>query len=398
MSTLSHIYSLRVCRVTLPRARHKPHAPSFSLPVSSNPRLTHQRSFHAAQLYQATQDVILSVHSITGTPWGITIPLIAVIVNCLFRLPFTIHSQRLASRRLRAAPVLQAWILRGIRDLQHEKVPQDRMVKVGTQRYAAETKRVYARLGLQQWKMYSAVLGVPFWLLTLDGIRRLCGLGPLFGGLGGDGASSVPSPATISASTSQTTTGLATEGASNLGDPSAIVGETVPDIEHIISQSFEPSLVTEGMLWFTDLTVADPYHILPFAVGAVMAANIIPRDPAMLRAALNLTPKSSGSQTSGENNPTVIQQGGGWRLALLRSMLLFCGAVPFVTASFPAAMHLYWFTSAATTLAFKSLVTPKHRMKVGKVKMCKGREIPVIRPKIMKTTEMNVKTGQSWKS
>lgn len=35
-----------------------------------------------------------------------------------------------------------------------------------------------------------------------------------------------------------------------------------------------PGMTTEGWLWFTDLTVADPYYILPMATGSIMYAII----------------------------------------------------------------------------------------------------------------------------
>ena len=31
-----------------------------------------------------------------------------------------------------------------------------------------------------------------------------------------------------------------------------------------------PGLSTEGWAWFTDLTVSDPYYILPMATGGIM--------------------------------------------------------------------------------------------------------------------------------
>lgn len=41
----------------------------------------------------------------------------------------------------------------------------------------------------------------------------------------------------------------------------------------VLNKALDPTLYTEGMLWFQDLTTADPNHIFPLAVGIVALVN-----------------------------------------------------------------------------------------------------------------------------
>ena len=53
-------------------------------------------------------------------------PLIALGVNVFFRLPFNTYTQKILQRRGRFGPILQAWNLQILRDVQREGVPPSR--------------------------------------------------------------------------------------------------------------------------------------------------------------------------------------------------------------------------------------------------------------------------------
>nr|AAI52010.1 Oxa1l protein [Danio rerio] len=86
-----------------------------------------------------------------------------------------------------------------------------------------------------------------------------------------------------------------------------------------------PSLQTGGLWWFTDLTAADPFYILPIAVTGTMVAIL-----------------ELGAE-SGVDNPN------------LRAMKTVFRIMPFVilplTINFPTAVFTYWMTSNLFSLA-----------------------------------------------
>uniref|UniRef100_A0A3B5AIU8 OXA1L mitochondrial inner membrane protein n=1 Tax=Stegastes partitus TaxID=144197 RepID=A0A3B5AIU8_9TELE len=91
-----------------------------------------------------------------------------------------------------------------------------------------------------------------------------------------------------------------------------------------------PGLQTGGLLWFTDLTAADPFYILPFAVTGTMFFIL-----------------ELGAE-SGIDNPN------------LRAMKTVFRIMPFIilplTINFPTAVFTYWLTSNCFSLAQVALL------------------------------------------
>ncbi|XP_032400467.1 mitochondrial inner membrane protein OXA1L isoform X1 [Etheostoma spectabile] len=91
-----------------------------------------------------------------------------------------------------------------------------------------------------------------------------------------------------------------------------------------------PSMQTGGLLWFTDLTAADPFYILPFVVTGTMFFIL-----------------ELGAE-SGIDNPN------------LRAMKTVFRIMPFVilplTINFPTAVFTYWLTSNCFSLAQVALL------------------------------------------
>ncbi|KAI1858032.1 uncharacterized protein JN550_012925 [Neoarthrinium moseri] len=339
------------------------------------PRHAQSRSFTGGQLLtgvqtgfeaglQTAQHVIVSFHGASGLSWAITIPLVALGVNLLFRLPFTAHSDLLAHRRSKAVPVLQAWQARLLREAVREKVPSDKIKDVVTKRTERETRRLYAALGLQSWKLWTVLMGVPGWMMSLGAIRRLCT---------GAGAAD---PA-----------GAVATGSAALGpaDHAASVSALADAASHTAQSTF----AAEGMLWFTDLTAADPYYILPFCFAALTAVNAWPQNkstretlfPRLNRLLTRSPAGESQPETSPEPKSVAVSAVGGWRGNMTKFLVFGSPMLGILTASFPAAMHLYTITSASSTLVAKHILS-RFFVTNGGVEVCKHREIPVIRPKI----------------
>ncbi|KAI4862440.1 hypothetical protein F4820DRAFT_430636, partial [Hypoxylon rubiginosum] len=293
------------------------------------------RSFHIAPaahaVLEATQDAILSLHTATHMPWFLLIPLLAAGVNVVFRLPFDIYNKKIYQRRSKLGPILQAWAWRVTRDVEKEGVPPVLREKEATERFERAKSRIFRGLGLQSWRTYGGILGLPFWLFGIESIRRLCG-GPrgIIGSSFAGRAEAAPTTSSIQGATEATAlpADTATSAASHVStvDPSTI--STVAEHARYLP---DPSIALEGCLWFPDLSVADPYHILPFALSAVLVANAIPKTSAGKRELFGLKPED------GSAVPTATPA---WRLRLSRAAMLLAGVVGPVTMDLPVAIHL----------------------------------------------------------
>lgn len=94
-----------------------------------------------------------------------------------------------------------------------------------------------------------------------------------------------------------------------------------------------PSMCYEGLFWFKDLTVADPFYVMPVVNSAIFLLTI-------------------------ELNAADGMQG--YPPAMLEKMKMFMRilAVVFVplTASFPSSMFCYWITSSCFSLVQSQLI------------------------------------------
>ena len=129
------------------------------------------------------------------------------------------------------------------------------------------------------------------------------------------------------ASSSATTTSdcaagsLAAGGPPNALDGAELTSESVVDA----TVTFEPSMATEGILWFTDLTVPDPMLALPFMLSASMFLNIYSKERSIDVPYLQ---RSKGAQR--------------WT-RVLGTVALAAGPL---TLQMPSAMLVYWVSSS----------------------------------------------------
>ncbi|KAF1839287.1 hypothetical protein BDW02DRAFT_540248 [Decorospora gaudefroyi] len=112
-------------------------------------------------------------------------------------------------------------------------------------------------------------------------------------------------------------------------DATATIGQLSP------SKWLEPSLATEGMLWFQNLLIPDPTGALPYIVGGLMFTNVY-------------TSKNTVNNTSK------------WPGVLRRSILFICLLVGPLCQGVPAALMLYWGASTSSVMLWNVWLDWKH--------------------------------------
>ncbi|ERS96608.1 hypothetical protein HMPREF1624_06817 [Sporothrix schenckii ATCC 58251] len=344
-----------------------------------------RRSFHFASIANATVDAaeaaIAQLHAVSHTPWYVTIPLVALGVNLVFRLPFSLHARNLVIRRELLTPLLQAWTtLHGKEIINEQKLrsrqglPTPKTQVEVLKRYRKTASRVFGAFGVQQWKLYSNILSLPPWLVVIEAIRRMCGaptglLGLLFrsGGTGAAGATETSASATAAAAAA------ASASAENVDVASIASAASPSTATDSVSSLVDPTFATGGCLWFPDLTVADPYYVLPFALSAALVVNILPKTDAARRALFGLKPAASSS------GAVAIESKGAQ--AMLRTLLLLSLCVGPLTLQFPAAIHLYWLSSAVATLIITRCIRLLRPLRSGTSRPSLSQDMPWIRPR-----------------
>ncbi|KAI1410023.1 hypothetical protein F5Y13DRAFT_79642 [Hypoxylon sp. FL1857] len=375
MSSAPWSHPLRVARPLGLLSRTMNRLPPTQLSRLLPHRYGHQpgvRSFHlapaAVAVVQATQDAIINLHTITHIPWFLMIPCISIGINLIFRLPSNVYTHRINQGRSKLRLVLQGWSWRIQRDVHQEGVPIARHEKETTKRYKKAESRIYRKMGLQGWKRFSGILGFPFWVIGIESLRRICGgprgmLGSFITGRGEDAAA---------ASSTQGAVGAAISSTAAADQVSTIDPSTASLIAEHARHLPDPSIAVEGCLWFPDLSVADPYHVLPLALSIAISANFLPKTKAGFQQLLGLK----------HDDGSAVQTAAAQRqLRLRRILILSTSMIGPMTADLPAALHLYWLSSSATHWATGQILSRFMPIEAKTVERCKGAEANVIRPK-----------------
>ncbi|KAF3766509.1 hypothetical protein M406DRAFT_339700 [Cryphonectria parasitica EP155] len=354
---------------------HEPH--STLHPTTRLQRTGQRRHFGGADiaggLLRGSEYLVTNIHELTGTPWFISIPLVALVVSAAIRTPLTLYTHHMARRRANLLPLIQAQTALIGLGLRKKAVPnlRDRV----RQLMKKQTKDLFGVFAINQRNsILGGLLSLPIFLSNLEVIRRMCG-GPrgLLGNL------------MFRSSNRDITTQEVTEATQPVPIPASSVdlSSSATDLSQatvsvspdaLASISMEPSFATGGCLWFPDLLVSDPYHVLPIAVSAVLVLHMIPETTAARRELFGLSP------VAGDKNASLLGQTRG-RRAFQRTMLIMALAIGPITMDMPAALHLYWLSSASFSLAVSKgikvlLPIPKHT-----IKPCRGMEMPLLKPK-----------------
>ncbi|KAK4146427.1 mitochondrial inner membrane protein OXA1L [Dichotomopilus funicola] len=317
-----------------------------TLPLPNPNHHGHQqiRPFSLYPLIETTLSLshtaLTTLHTATGTPWFLTIPLFSLAVSLFTRLPAIIYSRHTHQRLQRIQPLANAWRARVTHDLQGDGGRgrgQQLTPKSFYNHARAAQSKLYRRWGVHTWRETGMrVAAVPFWLVGIESIRRICG-GPrgvvgtfLFGR--GEGVMT-------------TTAGGWVDGSVTAASTSAAdIQQAVVAASSSSSSGYaaDPTLMTGGCLWFPDLTAADPLHILPLALSVVFVLNIMPNTMSGIRLLFG----ARDPQNPGTSDAAVLDPAMKWRLRLQRSLLMVGIAVGPLTMDLPCALHLYWITSS----------------------------------------------------
>lgn len=372
------------------RLQHEPHFHPHIFP--SRTRLSaasQRRNFGAADgvgyLLKGSELLITSVHEVTATPWFISLPLVAVLVSAIIRVPLTLYTNSVQRRKAKLGPLVQAQYAQIGLGLRRKAVPNvmERVTKAVKKR----SKKMFTAFAVNESRsLWGGLISLPVFLSNLEVIRTMCG-GPrgllgslLYGWQGRDAAAKTSSNtaaagATVSPTTSHTSLEPPPVEIPSSTDISELASSaTSPEVLNPLT--LEPSFATGGALWFPDLLVPDPYHILPFAVSGLLLMHLVPETEAELRSLFGMRPPAGA-----RNN--IVVAGGRSRgsLALRRALMVMALAIGPVTMDMPVALHLYWASSVGCSLVVTKGVRrllPIHRVPV---KPCSGLEIPLMRPK-----------------
>ncbi|KAM5345773.1 hypothetical protein ACJ41O_011634 [Fusarium nematophilum] len=287
-------------------------SPITSPSTSSSP-CSGRRGFHLASTVgdtiRMTADAFSWVHSTTGMPWYLTIPLLAVGVNATLRFPLQVYTAHLRERRNELAPLVTAWARRHVatvgRDGQGNKVLDDRILRLRTASSIEKSRRrIYKTWGTQRWKGMAPLVGIFPFVAISEALRRKCG-------------------APVGWISNSVGLGSPDSATSNLGAASSL---------------FDHSLAEGGCLWFTDLTSMDPYYGLPLICTGILVWNTWGRmSREHLQALLTIQPDDSKVISL-----TRLQK-------LLGRTMLLIPVFPLLFADLPSAIFLYWGSSFALT-------------------------------------------------
>lgn len=296
------------------------------------------RRFHAAPPRQSqfldvclhnSHTIIAGLHSVTGLPWVLSLPLTGLLVRLIFITPLQLYSQKQMERQVALSPLLYAWsyvIQRRILS-QHGAKGEEFCKKLAAVEVAKKTKELQKSLGVSRLGSLTPLMQFPVWLLFIETIRKMCG-------------------------THEGLLGLATRPFSNseedtaVGPVSSMGSDVVP---------LEPSMATEGAFWFSDLLVPDPLLLLPIILSASMFANISYQEKLFI--------KRDGVRSR-------------WNQRLSRILKLVALAVVPLTLNVPSAMLVYWSSSALTALG-QAVLMNRYFPIPPKITPCKPNEASV---------------------
>lgn len=275
------------------------------------------RSFHAStpkgvvldSIIPLTYGIFQEVHSFTGLPWGLTIPLVCLLAKTLISLPLQIVSSKTVQKQRDISPLLHTWQNKHRYDVLREEAKTGRRMgeKAANAQILLQVKenrnKIYKKHRIYPVLQYLPVLQLPIWLCFMDTLRCMCGYESRF-----------------------------------LAPAEAFVKN-------------EPGFGTGGILWFQDLLVFDDY----LSISTGMAMLYIINGPESIK---KWKDRIEGNTT----NTKELTYG---RRVLKNSLMLYAMMIPVVAyvANIPGALMLYWFSGTLFTIIQRPLIDKMIGMK-----------------------------------
>ncbi|EIT73202.1 hypothetical protein AO1008_08687 [Aspergillus oryzae 100-8] len=200
------------------------------------------------ELLDASSAFIQGVHSISGLSWAVSIPLTALIVRSTVAMPLQIYTKIQARKERDLVPLLSSWKKHYKDDILRNQYKVDDVndiqnLSAATPILAQRMKSKHADLKKRwniprYWKPLN-FLQIPIWISVMEALRAMSG----------NDKGLIPYLLSLIEPTNSS-------GAPRL---------------HL---EVEPSLATEGALWFPDLLAGDTTGILPAALTMSILLNI----------------------------------------------------------------------------------------------------------------------------
>lgn len=249
-----------------------------------------QRSYFFDPIFLPVQEAVNSFHSATGIPWYMLIPASGLLHTLVFRMPSILWARRDNDKLLHG--MLMAQSVRAATARAYGNGPiQGNIAPVMTSNAYKALGRTPPQMDPSKKLSTKVSVGVSFvsWFYSVSLFRRLTG-------------------------------------------GNSITGESMGVID--------PSLKTEGCLWFPDLTVSDPTYILPVASLGMIMWSWMPRTEAGWRDVLG---------RPDPNNPSGLST---MRIRLIRLSLI---GTPFFIAGFDALTAGSSFFVVSSLVSFRLL-------------------------------------------
>jgi len=310
--------------------------PPLCHPPIPRPRrlLRLNRAFHATTtrptFLDATTTVLTAIHSTTGLPWAAIIPLSALTLRGALT-PLTLYTRKVTSTIITLAPLQEAKT--HLLAKAYAKVSDPRVWEKNVRKHSTNLrKHMWKHWGCQRWKLYLPLLQLPVWVGMSATLRAL-----------------LPSHAATQVQM-QNVPGLPAA----VDEKSAEVVEKTSDwIVTALggltpsSHPAPPGLHTEGLPFALDLTLPDPTLTLPLLFFGALAGN-------------HLLQGYTGPP------PATTRQ-----RVFRNSLGIFTMVMGLVACQAPAALVLYWTSSAAFSLLLNAVLHIWRPLpeKIGK---CKG--------------------------
>ncbi|CAG8978647.1 hypothetical protein HYALB_00009463 [Hymenoscyphus albidus] len=291
------------------------------------------RAFHASPrprfletFIAPTHTLFEGVHSLTGLPWAYSIPLTAIVIRSFITLPISMYTRRIQQRRAERLPLLSAWTIRLHREVMAQSghlgpaaAQAALFKKLGKQR-----AEMLQRAGIETWKIFLPVLQLPVFLIVIETLRMMSG----------------------------TDIGLLGTLVSSFGS-----SYSIPFLSAISSLTawYEPTLATEGMMWFKDLTAADPEGRLSYILSGAMLMNVL---------------HFGKHEAEKLPLPVGVQR-------LNRSLVVICCLIGPLLSSTPSGILIYWISSSVCSKIQASVLA--RTMPVRIIAPCKPRSFQGIR-------------------
>ncbi|KAL2864628.1 putative mitochondrial export translocase Oxa2 [Aspergillus lucknowensis] len=261
-----------------------------------------------SEVLDVSSSFIHGVHSVSHLPWALSLPLTAFLVRMGVALPLQIFTKVQARKDSDLTPILMAWRhlyqKKAIKDVHKNAAAGAPLLRSEAVLQVSKDTFQQHRTLRQRWGVFrfykpAAFLQMPVWIMIMESIR----------GMSGNNNGLVPYLLSIVSSSSSK--------------------DSVPIIP------VEPTLATEGALWFPDLLAGDPTGILPVAMTLSILLNI----------------------RMGWKSPTLKNISNLPRMEMVRE-LTWRGLKFFVQIlalniglssylyQMPAALMIYWITSA----------------------------------------------------